>query len=65
MQSKKFRPYKFYIGDLVSPTYSSDINYGIIIKIRFDILIPYAEVYWQDGKIKKESEMDIEVVSQI
>jgi hypothetical protein len=65
VQYKKFRAYKYYPGDLVKPTFKSSVNYGVVLKVKFDILIPFIEVYWQDGSIKKEAEIDIEVVNQI
>lgn len=68
MQSKKFRTQKFYVGDLVHPTWTpkQSMGTGVIIDIK-DVggrTEPFIVVCWQLAGITKEHEMDIKVISQ-
>lgn len=69
MQSKKFRSQRFYVGDLVEPTWNpkQPMGTGMIIEIK-DIrrlAEPFIVVSWQLAGITKEHEMDIKVISQV
>lgn len=68
MQSKKFRSQKFYVGDLVVPTWTpkQSMGTGMIIEIKDvgHLTEPFIVVSWQLAGITKEHEMDIKVISQ-
>lgn len=64
MQSKKFRNYKFYVGDLVrheQDRYFDIYHHGLVLEL-IDGLYPTIKILWQNGKIINEHEVDIKLV---
>jgi hypothetical protein len=69
MPSKKFRSNKFYVGDLVEPTWNpkEPVGLGVVVDILntgIRVTEPYIIVSWQLAGLIKEHEIDIKVVSQ-
>lgn len=68
MQSKKFRNYQFYVGDLVKPNWNpkEPIGLGIVIDVNFNsIYNNNITVAWQLAGTKKESEIDLILLEQV
>lgn len=68
MQSKRFRSYTFYPGDLVRPIWSKKSEYGVVVSINDNGRYPTVSVLWQKQKVlslEREHFGDLEVVSRV